>query len=71
MSLADEVEQLMVEYSHAVDMTLGCTSNSKYRRLKCGFCYRTYKYHAVLTNHVFSNEIFKDFCIQNKINLEN
>ena len=71
MSLADEVEQLMVEYSLAVDMAMGSTSNSKCRRLKCGFCCRTYKYHAVFTNHVYSNEIFKYFCNQNKTNLEN
>ena len=71
MSVADEVEQLMLEYSLAVDMALGSTSNSKCRRLKCGFCCRTYKYHAILTNHIYSNEIFKDFGFQNKTNFEN
>ena len=57
--LTSEVELLMVEYSQMVDITLGSFSDSRNRNLRCGICFRRYKYHAVLANHVYSNEIFK------------
>ena len=59
MNSADEIEQMMVEYSIAIDMSLGGDSNSRRRMFKCGFCTRTYKYHTILENHIFSKDNIK------------
>jgi len=56
MNLADEIEQMMIEYSLAIDM--GNNSNSRRRNLKCEFCTRTFKYHILLKKHIYSKEVF-------------
>ena len=68
MNSADEIQQMMVEYSIAIDMSLGHDSNSRRRMLKCGFCTRTYKYHTILENHIFSKDNFKTFFYLKKQN---
>ena len=57
MNLTDEIEQMMLEYSIAIEITMGSNSNSRRRNLKCGFCTRTYKYDILLVNHIYSKEI--------------
>ena len=59
MNLADEIEQMMVEYAIAIDITQGSASNSKRRKFKCGFCTRAYKYHKILENHIYSKDNFR------------
>ena len=66
MNSADEIQQMMVEYSIAIDMSLGHDSDSRRRMLKCGFCTRTYKYHIILENHIFSKDNFKTLFIISK-----
>ena len=59
MNLADEIDQLMVEYSFAMESS--SARSSKSRKFKCGFCFRTYKYYTILADHVYSKEIFIEF----------
>ena len=59
MNLIDEIEDLMVGYSSAIESDL--TRINKTRKFKCGFCYTTYKYQTTLIDHVYTQEIFSDF----------
>ena len=52
---SDIVEQLLIEYTSQVDYSFDCKSRK--RRLRCGFCTRTYKYQIVLNQHVESNHL--------------
>ena len=58
MNLADYIEQLMTDYSNAVDLSQGGENNSRKRLFKCAFCSRSYKFHKILTDHVFTKGIF-------------
>ena len=62
MTLIDEIDEVMVEYSFAMETSY--SRSSKSRKFKCGFCSRTYKYHTILADHVYHKEIFIYFCIQ-------
>ena len=44
---SDIVEQLLIEYTSQVD-------HGRKRRLRCGFCIRSFKYQIVLNQHVES-----------------
>ena len=55
MDDSDIVEMLVAEYSNQVDYTFDRTARS--RRLRCGFCTRSYKYQLVLNRHVNSEHM--------------
>ena len=59
MSFADEVEYLINDYAFSVEKEINRTS--KCRNFKCGFCMKSYKFYAVLDDHVWSQEISNHF----------
>ena len=61
MSLADEAERLLTEYTNAIDYSFD--SRDRRRTLKCSFCTRSYKYQAILNEHVNSQEHFHIFSL--------
>ena len=48
MELIDTIENLMNEYSNAIDYSFGVCGRSRRRFFKCSFCNRAYKYHSLL-----------------------
>ena len=58
MNLVDEIDELMVGYSSAIESDI--TRINKTRKFKCGFCSITFKYQTILIDHVYTQEIFSD-----------
>ena len=52
MNYSDIVEILITEYTNTIDYCFN--GQSRQRRLRCGFCTRSYKYQLALNQHVNS-----------------
>ena len=55
MNDSDIVERLVAEYTNFIDYSIDSSATS--RRLRCGFCTRSYKYQLVLNQHVNSQHM--------------
>ena len=68
MNDSDIVDMLIAEYTNMIDYSYD--GRSRFRRLRCGFCIRSYKYQLVLNQHVNSfhtahlNRLSKQFHMQ-------
>ena len=56
MSVIETVETLTKEYAFKCDVEIAARSRGRF--FKCGFCIRKYKYHSLLENHIYVQEIF-------------
>ena len=55
MSFADEVEQLLKEYTSTIELSFDFRARK--RPLRCSFCNRPYKYQVIMDEHVITRHM--------------